>query len=161
MNATKMGWGLALVAIAAAVGEYLFFNGHEQKALAAQAAEYEARMAAVQADAAAKVKLAQDTAAAEKVSLQTELDFQKLPELPLKTLFRQGEVLYVENLLNEPFNCKVRLQRAGSPTSKEVDFSMKAQSFQDMGAISDWVFARGDKVEFVKSGFKPRQMTVP
>jgi hypothetical protein len=157
----KIGWGLALVAIAAAVGEYLYYSDHEQKALAAQAAEYETKMAAVQADAAAKVKLAQDTAAAEKLSLQTELDFQRLPELPLKTMFRTGQVLYVENLTNEPFSCKVRLARAGSPTSKEVDFSMKAQTFQDIAAIGDWMFARGDKIEFVKSGHKPRLLTVP
>ena len=157
----KIGWGLALVAIAAAVGEYLYYSDHEQKALAAQAAEYEAKMAAVQADAAAKVKLAQDTAAAEKLSLQTELDFQRLPELPLKTMFRTGQVLYVENLTNEPFSCKVRLARADSPTFKEVDFSMKAQTFQDIAAIGDWMFARGDKIEFVKSGFKPRSLTVP
>ena len=158
---TKIGWGLALVFGVAAVGEFLYFNGHEQKALAAQAADYDTKMAAVQAQAAAQVKLAQDTAAAEKVSLQTELDFQKLPELPLKTLFRAGQVLYVENQMNEPFNCKVRLQRPGSPTAKELDFSMKAQTFQDLGAIGDWVFGKGDKVEFVKSGFKPRTLTVP
>jgi hypothetical protein len=157
----KMGWGLALVLGAAAAVEYVYFTGHEQQALAEQAAAYEAKMAAVQADAAAKVKLAQDTAAAEKVSLQTELDFQKLPELPLKTLFRAGEVLYVENLQNEPFDCTVRLSRAGSPTQKEVPFFVKAQTFQDLGAIGDWVFARGDRVEFVKSGFKPRTLTVP
>ena len=150
---TKIGWGLALVAIVAAVGEYLYYSGHEAKALAEQAATYDAQMA--------QVKLAQDTAAAEKVSLETELEFQKLPELPLKTMFRTGQVLYVENLLNEPFTCKVRLARAGSPTSKEVDFSMKAQTFQDVGAIGDWLFAKGDKIEFVKSGYKPRELTVP
>lgn len=157
----KIGWGLALVAIAAAVGEYLYYSDHEQKALTAQAADYDARMAAVQADAAAKVKLAQDTAAADKLALQTELDFQRLPELPLKTMFRAGQVLYVENLTNEPFSCKVRLARAGSPTFKEVDFSMKAQTFQDIAAIGEWMFQRGDKIEFVKSGHKPRLLTVP
>ena len=157
----KIGWGLALVAIAAAVGEYLYYSDHEQKALAAQAAEYEAKLAAVQADAAAKVQLAQDTAAAEKVALQAELDFQRLPELPLKTLFRAGQVLYVENQANEPFSCKVRLARADSLTFREVDFSIKAQTFHDLGAIGDWMFMRGDKVEFVKSGHKPRLLTVP
>jgi len=157
----KIGWGLALVAIAAAVGEYLYYSGHEAKVLAEQAASYEEQLAKVKADAAAQVKTAQDNAAAEKMILTTELEFQKLPELPLKTMFRAGQVLYVENLLNEPFTGKVRLQRAGSPTSKEVDFSMKAQTFQDMGAIGDWLFAKGDKVEFVKSGYKPRTLTVP
>jgi len=158
---TKIGWGLALVAIVAAVGEYLYYSGHEAKALAEQAATYETQMAQVKADAAAQVKLAQDTATAEKMSLETELEFQKLPELPLKTMFRAGQVLYVENLLNEPFTCKVRLARAGSPTSKELDFSIKAQTFQDVGAIGDWLFAKGDKIEFVKSGYKPRELTVP
>ena len=157
----KIGWGLALVAIAAAVGEYLYFSDHEAKALAEQAATYEAQMAQVKADAAAAVKLAQDTAAAEKVILTTELEFQKQPELPLKAMFRRGQVLYVENTTNEPFTCKVRLQRAGSPTSKEIDFSMKAQTFQDLGAIGEWMFQPGDKVEFVKSGHKPLALTVP
>jgi len=157
----KIGWGLALVAIAAAAGEYLFFSGHEKQALAEQAAAYEAKLQQVKTEAAAQIKATQDNAAADKMILQTELEFQKLPELPLKTMFRKGEVLYVENQLNEPFACKVRLQRAGSPTSKEVDFAMKAQTFQDLGAIGDWVFARGDKVEFVKSGYKPRSLTVP
>ena len=157
----KISWGLALVFLAAAVGEYLYYSTHEAKALAEQAATYDAQMAQVKADAAAAVKLAQDTAAAEKMSLETELAFQKMPELPLKTMFRAGQVLYVENTLNEPFACKVRLQRAGSPTSTEIDFSMKAQTFQDMGAIGTWMFARGDKIEFVKSGFKPRELVVP
>lgn len=157
----KIGWGLALVAIVAAVGEFLYFSGHEQKALAEQAAAYDAQLAQVKADAAAQIKQTQDNAAADKISLETELAFQKLPELPLKTMFRAGQVLYVENQANEPFNCKVRLARAGSPTVKEVDFAMKAQTFQDLGAIGDWMFARGDTVEFVKSGYKPRTLTVP
>ena len=158
---TKIGWGLALVFGVAAVGEFLYYSGHEQKALAEQAAGYEAKMQIVQAQAAAQIKTTQDNATAEKVILQTELEFQKLPELPLKTMFRKGEVLYVENQLNEPFTCKVRLQRAGSATAQEKDFAIKAQTFQDVGAIGDWVFARGDKVEFVKSGYKPRSLTVP
>ena len=158
---TKIGWGLALVFGAAAVGEYLYYSGHEQKALAEQAAGYEAKMQAVQAQAAAQVKTAQDNAAAEKIVLQTDLEFQRLPELPLKTMFRAGEVLYVENLQNEPFDCMVRLSRAGSPTAKELPFAMKAQTFQDLGAIGDWLFAKGDKVEFVKPGYKPRALTVP
>lgn len=157
----KIGWGLALVAIAVAVGEYLYYSDHEQKALAAQAASYEEQMAKVKADAAAQIKTVTDDAAAEKMILSTELEFQKLPELPIKTMFRRGQVLYVENTLNEPFSCKVRLQRAGSPTSKEIDFSMKAQTFQDMAAIGDWMFQGGDKIEFVKSGYKPRSLTVP
>ena len=157
----KISWGLALVFGVAAVGEYLYYSTHEAKALAEQAATYDAQMAQVKADAAAAVKLAQDTAAAEKVSLETELAFQKMPELPLKTMFRAGQVLYVENTLNEPFSCKVRLARAGATSMKELDFSMKAQTFQDMGAIGTWMFARGDKIEFVKSGFKPRELVVP
>ena len=157
----KIGWGLALVFAVAAVGEFLYYSDHEAKALAEQAATYEAQMAQVKADAAAAVKLAQDTAAAEKMSLETELAFQKMPELPLKTMFRAGQVLYVENTLNEPFTCKVRLARAGSPTSTEIDLSLKAQTFQDMGAIGTWMFQKGDKLEFVKPGYKPREMTVP
>ncbi|MGQ0587070.1 MAG: hypothetical protein ACT4PK_07700 [Gammaproteobacteria bacterium] len=157
----KIGWGLALVFGVAAVGVYLYYSTHEAKALAEQAAAYEAQMAQVKADAAAQVKLAQDTAAAEKLSLQTELDFHKMPELPIKTLFRAGQVLYVENQVNEPFSCKVRLARAGSTTSTELDFFMKAQTFQDIAAIQDWMFAKGDKIEFIKPGFKPRALMVP
>jgi len=157
----KIGWGLALVAIAAAVGEFLYYSTHEAKALAEQAATYDAQMAQVKTEAAAQVKLAQDTAAAEKMSLETELAFQKLPELPLKTMFRAGQVLYIENMLNEPITVKVRLARAGSPTSTEIDFSMKAQTFQDVGAIGTWMFQKGDRLEFVKSGFKPRSLVVP
>jgi hypothetical protein len=157
----KIGWGVALVAIAAAVGEFLYYSTHEAKALAEQAATYDAQMAQVKTEAAAQVKLAQDTAAAEKMSLETELAFQKLPELPLKTMFRAGQVLYIENMLNEPFTVKVRLARAGSPTSTEIDFSMKAQTFQDVGAIGTWMFQKGDKIQFVKSGYKPRDLTVP
>ena len=157
----KIGWGLALVFGVAAVGEYLYYSGHEAKALAEQAATYDAQMAQVKADAAAQIKTTQDTAAAEKLSLQTELDFQKLPELPIKTQFRRSQVLYIENTLNEPFNCKVRLQRVGAVTSTEIDFSMKGQTFQDIAAIGDWMFAKGDKIEFVKSGYKPRSLTVP
>jgi hypothetical protein len=157
----KIGWGLALVAIAVAVGEYLYYSDHEAKALAAQAASYEEQMAKVKADAAAHIKQVEDNAAAEKVILSTELEFQKLPELPLKAMFRRGQVLYVENTTNEPFACKVRLQRPGSPTFKEIDFSMKAQTFQDLGAIGEWMFQPGDKVEFVKSGYKPLALTVP
>ena len=157
----KISWGLALVFGVVAVGEYLYYSTHEAKALAEQAATYEAQMAQVKADAAAQVKLAQDTAAAEKMSIETELAFQKMPELPLKTMFRAGQVLYVENTLNEPFACKVRLQRAGSPTAKEIDFSMKAQTFQDLGAIGEWMFQAGDKVEFVKPGYKPLELKVP
>src|SRR5689334_1007305 len=157
----KIGWGLALVFGVAAVGEYLYYSGHEAKALAEQAATYDAQMAQVKADAAAQIKQTQDTAAAVKLSLQTELDFQKLPELPIKTQFRRSQVLYIENTLNEPFNCKVRLQRVGAVTSTEIDFSMKGQTFQDIAAIGDWMFAKGDKIEFVKSGYKPRSLTVP
>ena len=157
----KIGWGLALVFGVAAVGEYLYYSGHEARALAEQAATYDAQMAQVKADAAAQIKQTQDTAAAEKLSLQTELDFQKLPELPIKTQFRRSQVLYIENTLNEPFNCKVRLQRVGAATSTEIDFSMKAQTFQDIAAIGEWMFAKGDKIEFVKSGYKPRSLTVP
>jgi len=157
----KIGWGLALVFGVAAVGEYLYYSGHEAKALAEQAATYDAQMAQVKADAAAQIKQTQDTAAAEKLSLQTELDFQKLPELPIKTQFRRSQVPYIENTLNEPFNCKVRLQRVGAVTSTEIDFSMKGQTFQDIAAIGEWMFAKGDKIEFVKSGYKPRSLTVP
>ena len=157
-----VGWILAVVGIAAAVGEVMVAEGQKKAALEAQAAEYEAKLAQVTADAAAKVKLAEDTAASKLSSMQVDLDFARLPEFPLKMEFRTGGVLFVDNQANpESFYCKVRLQRPGSPTSRELDFVIKGKTFQDIGAIEDWVFQKGDNVEFVKPGFKPRSLVVP
>lgn len=156
-----VGWFLALLFGAAAVGQFYMYEQQKSAALAAQAADYEARMQKVQADAAAAVKKAEDDAAAQLTVLQTDLDFQKMPELPLKTVFRKGGVLYVENEGEDPFECKVRLSRPGTRESFEADFTIKARTFQDLGAIQSWVFARNDQVEFVKPGYKPRSLTVP
>jgi hypothetical protein len=155
------GWMVAAFAIAVAVGEYYLFAQQKNAALAEQAAEYEAKMQKVQADAQAAVKKAQDDATAQLTVIQTELDFQRLPDLPLKTVFRQGGVLYVESELEDAFDCKVRLFRPSNSATLEVDFMIKARTFQDLGAIGNWVFARGDKVEFVKAGYKPRALVVP
>jgi hypothetical protein len=156
-----VGWFLALLLGAAVAGQYAMYQQQKQDALAAQAAEYETKLQTVQAEAAAAVKKAQDEAAAQLQVMQTDLDFQKMPELPLKTAFRQGGVLYVENEGEDPFECKVRLFRPSNNQSVEVDFFIKARTFQDLGAIQNWVFAKYDKVEFVKPGFKPRSLTVP
>jgi hypothetical protein len=155
------GWVFAVLAGGAAFLEFKMANQQKNDALAAQAADYDARMAKVQADAAAAVKLAQDTAAGQLTSLQTELDFQKMPELPLKTVPRAGQVLYVENESEDAFSCKVRLFRPIGGVTKEIDFSIKGHTFQDMGAIGDWVFAKGDKLDFIKPGFKPRTIEIP
>lgn len=155
------GWVVALLAGGAGFFEFRMADQQKTDALAAQAADYEAKMAKVQADAAAQVKLAQDTAAAQMTSLQTELDFQKMPEIPLETVPRANQVLYVNNTSTDTFTCKVRLSRPVGGQTKEADFSIKAQTFQDMGAIGDWVFAKGDKVDFIKPGFKPRSIQIP
>ena len=155
------GWVMALLAGGAAFFEFRMAAQQKADALAAQAADYEAKMAQVKAEAAAEVKLAQDTAAGKLVSIQTELDFQKMPEIPLETAPRANQVLYVNNTSADVFACKVRLFRPVGAVTKEVDFSIKGSTFQDMGAIGDWVFAKGDKIDFIKPGFKPRTIQIP
>jgi len=155
------GWVVAGLAGGAAYWGYTSAASQKQAALAEQAAGYDAQIAQLKTDAATALKKVQDDAAASQQVLQTELDFQKLPELPLDTTFRANQVLYVENKLDEAFNCKVRLFRPIGAVSREVDFSIKPRTFQDIAAIDTWLFARGDKVEFVKSGFKPRSLVVP
>lgn len=155
------GWVVALVAGAIAAAESYLFAAHEKSALAEQAQQYEAQLARLKEDSAAALKKVQDDATAQQQVLQADLDFQKMPELPLKTVFRGGGVLYVENESDEPFACKVRLFRPIGAVTREVDFSIKSRAFNDMGAIEDWVFAKGDKVDFVKPGYKPRSLVVP
>jgi hypothetical protein len=161
MKFATMGWLLAVLATAAAVGEYRILRDQQAEALAQQAADYEAKLVQERTNAAAVVKKAQDDAAAQALVLQTELDYQKLPDLPLKTQFRAGQVLYVENELDDAFDCKVRVFRPSTEKSQEFDFSIKSRTFRDMGAIDTWLFARGDKVDFVKPGYKPRSLEVP
>ena len=163
-----LGWLLAMAAGGAA---YLLHQGadsRQQAALDAQAQAYQAQLADLraqlarqQAEAAAQVQRVQDDAAAAQQVLQTELDFQRLPELPLETTFRANQVLYIESRLDEPFSCKVRLARPGTAAAQEIDYSIKSRTYQDLAAMGDWMFHRGDTVEFVKPGFKPRRLTVP
>lgn len=155
------GWVLAAAAGGAAYWVYSSAAAEKQAALAEQAATYDAQIAQLKAESAALVKKLQDDAAAQQVVLQTELDFQKLPEIPLETTFRANQVLYVESRLDEAFSCKVRLFRPIGAVSREVDFTIKARTFQDLAALDTWMFAKGDKIEFVKPGFKPRALIVP
>lgn len=155
------GWVLALLAGGAGYYVYAGAAADKQAALAEQAAAYDAQIAQLKADAAATLKKFQDEAAAQQVVLQTELDFQKMPEIPLETTFRANQVLFVSNSSKDAFTCKVRLFRPIGAVSREVDFSMKGGGYQDMAAIDTWLFAKGDKVEFVKPGFKPRSLVVP
>jgi hypothetical protein len=156
-----VGWVVAVAAIGIAVAEYQLFDSQKQAALDEQAATFNAQIAQLKADAAAALKKVQDDAAATQMSIQTELDFQKMPEIPLETTFRANQVLYVESRLDEAFSCKVRLFRPIGGVTREVDFTMKARTFQDLAAIDTWLFQKGDKVEFIKSGFKPRSLIVP
>lgn len=169
---TKPGSVLAKVAIAgwllaagAAGATWFVFSSAEadkQAALAAQAARYDGEIAKLQADSAAALRKVQDDATASAAIMQTELDFAKMPELPLQTEFQTNkQVLFVQNNSRDTFTCKVRLFRPVGGISKEVDFSMKAGAYQDLAAIGDWLFAKGDKVEFVKPGYKPRSLVAP
>lgn len=155
------GWVVAAVAVAGAYWVHSSAAADRQAALAEQAAGYDAQIAQLKADAAAALKKAQDEATAQQQVLQTELDFQKMPEIPLETVFRANQVLYVESRLDEPFACKVRLFRPIGGVTREVDYTIKARTFQDLAALDTWMFAKGDTVEFVKPGFKPRKLVVP
>lgn len=163
-----LGWLAALGAGAAGYSVYKNADAAKSAALAEQAAAYDAQIAQInagiaqiKADAAAALKKAQDDATAQQMVLQTELEFQKLPEFPLETTFRANQVLYVESRLDEPFTCKVRLFRPIGGVTREIEYTIKARTFQDLGALDTWVFAKGDKLEFVKSGYKPRSLVVP
>lgn len=155
------GWAVGLLAGGAAYYFYSSAAADKQAALAEQAATYDAQITQLKAAAAAELKQQQDTAAAQQQVLQTELDFQKMPEIPLETTFRANQVLFVSNGSKDAFTCKVRLFRPIGAVSREVEFSMKGGGYQDMAAIDTWLFAKGDKVEFVKSGYKPRSLVVP
>jgi hypothetical protein len=160
-KAAIAGW---VVAVLAGVGAYYFHASaasDRQAALAEQAATYDARIAQLKTEAAAALQKVQDDATASLQVLQTELDFQKMPELPLETTFRANQVLYIESRLDEPFSCKVRLFRPIGQVSHEIDYTIKARTFQDVAALDTWVFAKGDQIEFVKPGFKPRALVVP
>ena len=156
-----LGWVLALLAGTVATGEFYYFQSHEASALAEQAAGYDAQLTAVKAEAEARVKKITDDAAASAQVIQTELDFAKMPELPLKTQFRPGQVLYVENESDEVVSCKVKLFRPVGAVTKEYEFSMKNRTFKDIAAIEDWMFKAGDTIEFNRPGYKPRKLTVP
>ena len=155
------GWVIAGAAAGAAYFVYTSAAADKAAALTEQAAGYDAQIAKLQADSAAALKKVQDDATAAATIMQTELDFAKMPEIPLETTFRANQVLYVENKLDDVFACKIRLFRPLGGASKEVDFSMKPRAFQDVAALGDWLFAKGDKVEFVKQGYKPRQLVAP
>lgn len=156
-----IGWLAAVAAGGAAYWVHGKAESDKQAALAEQAAGYDAQIAKLKADAAAEVQKLQDAAAAQQLVLQTELDFAKLPEIPLETVFRGNQVLFVSNQSKDEFTCKVRLFRPVGGVTREVDFRMKGGGYQDLAALEDWLFAKGDRIEFVKSGYKPRSLVVP
>ena len=156
-----LGWVLFLLAAAVATGEYYYYSSHEAAALAAQAADYDARFSAQKAAADAALKKTADDAAAASQVMQADLDFAKMPEIPVKTQFRPGQVLYVENESDALFTCKLRVTRPVGNVTKEFDFTLGKRAFKDMAAVEDWLFKTGDKLEFVKAGHKPRVLTVP
>lgn len=163
-----VGWLGAVGAGAVAWYVHQDADASKAAALAEQAAKYDAQIAEInasiakiKADADAAIKKAQDDATAQQMVLQTELEFQKMPEIPLETTFRANQVLYVENKLDEPFECTVRLFRPIGGVTRELPYAIKARTFQDLAALDTWVFAKGDRIEFVKSGHKPRSLVVP
>ena len=162
------GWLAAAGAGVVAYGEFATFASQKQAALDQQAAAYEQKLTQLKADAeaaktnaAAALKKTQDEALANQASIQAELDFQRLPELPIDVAFRTGPALFVENKGGDDFKCQVRLTRPSLAQSRNFEFELKARAYKDLGAIGDWVFAKGDKVEFIKSGFKPRVLEAP
>lgn len=150
-----IGWLLAAVAGAVAFAGYRWAVADKQAALAEMSAAYEAKLQQAKAEAEQRVQKTQADAAASAQVLKTELDFQKQPALPLKLVFRPGGVLYVESDAPEAFSCRVRVTRPATSLSKEFGFTINARTFRDMGAIEDWVFASGDRIEFFKPGYKP------
>ena len=156
-----VGWLLAAVGGAVAFGGYRWAVADKQAALTALSAEHEVQLQRSKVEAEGRLqKILADTTATRQV-IQTELDFQRLPALPLKLVFRPCGVLYVESEAAELFACKVRLLRPSTSVRMEVDFSINARAFKDLGAIERWVFERGDQLEFVKTGFKPWKGVVP
>ena len=161
------GWGAAVLAGLAAFFFYKHADQMRTDALAEQSVAYEAKLkvaadevAKAQADAAAAIKRAQDEATGKLASMQADLDFAKMPEIPLETVPRANQVIYVNNNSDQLFECRIRVFRELGRVTKEWDYSIKGHTFQDLGAIGDWVFAKGDKVDFVKQGFKPRSIVM-
>ena len=91
-----VGWLLAIAIGGAAFGGYQWLLADKQAALDAQAAEFEVRLAQVKVESATQLQKAQSDAIANEQVLKTELDFQRLPDMPLKFAFRPGQVLYVD-----------------------------------------------------------------
>lgn len=165
---TALGWVLALLGGAAAYLEFKTVDRTVADALAQQAAGYEQQIAAIKGEGEAKVRegearlrKATDDAAATQQSIQVELDYAKMPDLPLKTSFRPGQVLYVENESDVVFTGKVKMFRPVGAVTKEFDFTLKNRAFKDVAAVEDWVFQKGDTITFTKPGFKPRELVVP
>jgi hypothetical protein len=171
-KATQFAWGIAIIMAGVAVGGYFLLGLLHERALHRQAAGYQQQLQQVRleleqakAEAAAQLRRTKDEAAAAQQSLQTELDYERQPELPLKTILRPPErtgvrILYVENESREEFKCAVRLSRPDTDAVLETDFSIAPRAFKDLAAIDKWVFAPGDRIEFRKPGFKPRRLEV-
>lgn len=149
------GWIVALVIAGVSYAAYEWLLTERETALAAQSAEYEAKLGKLKAETDALIQGVKDEAAAKEQVIQTELDFEKLPDLPLKFAFRTNQVLYVESESAEVFFCKVYLTRPSTGATANVDFSINPGAFKDLAAIDRWVFERGDKIEFRKPGSKP------
>ena len=156
-----VGWILAVLIGGVSFLGYQWLAGERQTALEAQATEYEAKLAKVKADADAMVQKIKDDATARETSLQTELDFQKMPDLPLRLAFRGNQVLYVESEAADTFACKVALKRPSTNATAELNFSINSRAFKDLAAIETWMFEKGDVIEFNKPGFKPWKGTFP
>lgn len=148
------GWILALAIAGVSYAAYEWLLTERETALAAQATEYEARLAKLKSETDALVQTTKDEAVAKEQVIQAELDFEKLPDLPLKFAFRTNQVLYVESESPEVFYCKVYLTRPSTGATVVLDFSINPHAFKDLAAMERWVFERGDKIEFRKPGSK-------
>lgn len=162
----KLAWSVAGALALGIVLEYFLLDAQRRAVVAGyeqKIQELQQQMAQQQAEAEARLKKASDDAAAAEQALQAELDYAKLPLLPLKVIYRpagsgRGLSLYVENESLEPLACDVRLERPGKDLQAVQPYALGGRQFQEVGAIGTWLLEAGDKVEFTKPGYQSRRL---
>jgi len=162
----KFAWSVAGILALVIVAEYFLLQAQQRMVVAGyeqKVQELQQQMAKLQADAEARLKKAGDDAAAAQQALQTELDYAKLPQMPLKVVYRpagpgRGLSLYIENESLEFLSCDVRLERPGKNLQSVQPYTLGGRQFQEIGAIGTWLLEAGDKVEFTKVGYQSRRL---
>ncbi|HUS24978.1 MAG TPA: hypothetical protein VM369_08510 [Candidatus Binatia bacterium] len=172
-----LGWVVAALAIAGAWAQQRWLSRSHVEAIERQRSDYEQKLKA-QSDAA-ELKLAaaiasrdaahasalQSAQAGQQV-LRAELDFAKLPDLPLKIAVAPPALSAVRtvSLQNETADevaLRVSVQRPATGATQSMDLTVKAHGFRDLAMLGTWELARGDRVEFSKPGYKPRRVEIP